>query len=286
VIARLQRTFHHCPPLNRMHPSDPALLDRCRERWHLVIGPSLTGGSESSVFACSDANGTALVLKLSMAAECEAAALQLWRGRAAVRLRDWDAEVGALLLERIVPATPLPPDHEEDAMRIAAGILADLHAVPLPPDHPFPSQPAAFDRFLREARANAAPGTAGLSLLPAIRPIARELWSSARQHVLLHGDFIDKNLLLGPDGYVAIDPMPLIGDPCSDIGFFAAYHPPARRIADRARALARRLNHDPERAARWAAIYAVGEACETWRQDSDELQAWVQSGEALRLLGV
>ena len=33
----------------------------------------------------------------------------------------------------------------------------------------------------------------------------------------LHGDFLDKNLLLGTKGFLAIDPMPWVGDPCSDM---------------------------------------------------------------------
>jgi hypothetical protein len=41
---------------------------------------------------------------------------------------------------------------------------------------------------------------------------------------------------------------------------------------------------DPERAARWAAVWAVGEATETWRDDSAELQEWIVSREASDLL--
>jgi streptomycin 6-kinase len=104
--------------------------------------------------------------------------------------------------------------------------------------------------------------------------------------VLLHGDFLDKNLLLGPAGYIAIDPMPRVGDPCAEVGFFAACHPPGGHIAARAHALAGRLGLDETRSARWAAVWAVGEACETWREDSDEVMAWVRSEEAARLLTV
>jgi fructosamine-3-kinase len=56
--------------------------------------------------------------------------------------------------------------------------------------------------------------------------------------VLLHGDFLDKNALRSGTGYVAIDPIPWIGDPCSDVGFFAAGHPPPATILDRASAIA------------------------------------------------
>ena len=115
---------------------------------------------------------------------------------------------------------------------------------------------------------------------------ARALDATTTGAVLLHGDFIDKNLVLGSDGYVALDPIPRIGDPCSDVGFYAAYHPRANGIAERASAVALRAGLDAERAMRWAAIWAVGEATETWRDDSDELQRWVMSREASRLLAL
>jgi streptomycin 6-kinase len=92
----------------------------------------------------------------------------------------------------------------------------------------------------------------------------------------LHGDFIDKNLLFDGGGYVATDPIPRVGDPCSDIGFFAAYHPPARGLLDTAADIARAMGEDVDRAVQWASVLAVGEACETWRADSDDLQAVVR----------
>ena len=42
--------------------------------------------------------------------------------------------------------------------------------------------------------------------------------------------------------------------------------------------------NDPSRAAQWAAVWMVGEACETWREDSDDVQAWVRGDECQALL--
>jgi len=240
-------------------------------------------------FSCVDGDGKQLVLKLSpprAAPALEAAALRLWRGHAAASLLDWDPAAGALLLERVLPGTPLPSGQAPEAIRVAASILRDLHGVGVPVGHPFPTTAEAFEIWLDVVRAEAEPGTAGVALLAQAHSAARRLWSTSRETVLLHGDFLDKNLLLGPAGFVAVDPMPRLGDPCSDIGFFAAAHPPARDIGSRARALAQALGRDPERAERWAAVWAVGEACETWRADSDELQAWMTGGEAARLLAL
>ncbi len=267
----------------------PALMTRCAARWGLEIGQPLEGGYLSRVFSCVDTDGNQLVLKLAppaMPATLEATALRLWNGRGAVSLKDWDAEAGALLLDRIVPGTPFPPEDDRKAIGLAGEVLRMLHGVPVPDRHPFPTLPEAFDLWEERVRADAEAGTVGVGLLPQARAAALRLCETAGDTVLLHGDFLDKNLLLGTSGLVAIDPMPRIGEPCADIGFFAANHPPARSIGIRARVLARRLDHDPSRSERWAAVWAVGEACETWRRDSDEVQEWVGSAEAARLLAL
>jgi streptomycin 6-kinase len=114
--------------------------------------------------------------------------------------------------------------------------------------------------------------------------VAGRLAASASREVLLHGDVMDKNLLRDGDRLVAIDPMPHVGDPHSDVGFWSATRQPAHGLDARAAELARLLGLDPDRAARWAAVYAVGSACETWRPDTTELRACVQSGQARELL--
>jgi hypothetical protein len=86
---------------------------------------------------------------------------------------------------------------------------------------------------------------------------------------------MDKNLLRGRHGRViAIDPMPSVGDPDADIGFWASARPPAGRINQRVERMSAVLGRDPNRAARWAAIWAVSAACERWREDTAELRQW------------
>ena len=94
-----------------------------------------------------------------------------------------------------------------------------------------------------------------------------------------------KNLLLAADGsYVAVDPLAYVGDTCADIGHFSSYHSPVSTVIPRARAIADATGNDPDRSAQWAAVWMIGEACETWREDSDDLQAWVQGETCRRLL--
>jgi len=257
----------------------PALVAALLRRWSLKIGERLPGGSFSEVYDCVRGDGMRLVLKLPHAdfdPTLEAAALRLWNGEGSVRVHAFDSVTGALLLDRILPGTSLPSDDHETASKVAAKVMRKLHAVPVP-SATFPTFDDAFEAFLGRARRHADPAAAGLLLLDQARIAARRLAAQASHSSLLHGDLIDKNLLLGTDGYVAIDPAPRIGDPCSDIGVFASFRQPASVIATLARATAMRLGLDPDRAAAWAAVWAIGEACETWRADSDELQRWVQT---------
>jgi streptomycin 6-kinase len=269
-----------------------AAISVCAERWNLLIAEQLSGGLVGHVFACSTRAGDAAVLKLNPPSsdqfaetpEQEAAALRAWGGRGAVELLAFAADQRALLTRRAVPGTPLPPGNEHEALDAVANVLSQLFDAVIPSVE-FPPLAEAADRHL--LRKLAVSGDAREMLEPLIakaRTTARSLAMTTSDAVILHGDLMDKNLLRDHDRVLAIDPMPHVGDPHSDIGFWAANRWPARDVHTRAGRLARLLTCDPDRASRWAAIYAVGAACETWRPDTRELREWVFSAGAAELL--
>jgi streptomycin 6-kinase len=250
-------------------------LRACVRRWHLQAGDHLAGGFRSEVVSCTTAGGTQVVVKLVVTLQemrAEAAALTAWaRTGAAARLLDTDFDHGALLLEQIRPGTHLPGNDDPGAIDVAASLLGALHRAPLPA-FPFPASRQTFTRMERRARRDAAyeqrtrnepeRGRPGLQRLPLARAAATRLCQSPPRTVLLHGDFLAKNLLSNRTGYVAIDPIPTIGDPCADVGFFAAGHPPAATILHKAGAIAELMGLDPQRAQRWAAVWTVLQACQ------------------------
>ena len=245
-------------------------LDACKHRWQLGDERPLGGGLASAVFACTTAAGNEVVVKLPATgrqARAEAAALTAWeRTRAAVQLLDTDFTQGALLLVRIRPGTHLRGNGDTAATEIAAGLLTRLHQAPAG-GFPFPDLLQIYLRAEQRSREDACYerrvsgdstlGEAGLARLGDARSAAERLCASTQRTVLLHGDFLDKNLLSDGSSYLAIDPIPCIGDPCSDAGFFAAGHPPATGILHRAAAIAALMRLDRHRARRWAAIWAV-----------------------------
>lgn len=263
-------------------------LRRCAGRWGLEVGDRLAGGFRSEVFACTR-DGADVVLKLTVTPEearSEAAALHAWRHTgAAVRLIDTDVECDALLLARIRPGTPLSRS-DTVAVDLAADLLMWLHSVE-PGPFEFPTLAALYPTLERQSRDDVAyerrtrgePTRAaeGLARLDAARAAALRLCADAPRTVLLHGDFLLKNLLPNGTGFLAIDPIPRLGDPASDIGFFAADHAP-ERILDLAVGLADRMGEDPERARRWAAIWAVLQTTSAWREDQAGLDALLASG--------
>jgi len=173
---------------------------------------------------------------------------------------------------------------EQEALHAVADVLSRLFDATIPPLD-FPQLAEAADRHLVRKLATAGDATEVLApLIEAARAAARSLASSASSTVLLHGDVMDKNLLRDRDRVLAIDPMPRVGDAHSDLGFWAAMRTRPADLETRASGLARRLGCDPVRASRWAAIYAVGSACETWRRDTRELREWVRSPRAAELL--
>jgi streptomycin 6-kinase len=253
----------------------PITIAACAERWQLTLGERLSGGLVGHVLACETADGEAAVLKLNppSANDQEAAALRIWNGRGAIELIAFDADLRALLTRRATPGTPLPPGNERQALREVAGVLGKLFEATTPATG-FPPLAETVDRYLLEKIADA--GDAQQMLAPLIeraRRSAQELAASASGEVLLHGDVMDKNLLRHHAELVAIDPDPTIGDPHSDIAFWAVTRSPVAGLEARAAELARLLDCDVDRTLRWATVYAVGEACESWRTDTGELRA-------------
>ena len=125
-----------------------------------------------------------------------------------------------------------------------------------------------YERTERGEPSRAAPA---MELMAVAQRVATELCSTANNRVLLHGDLLDKNLLSHGHRYLAVDPIPRVGEPESEIGFYAADHPPVGGILERAAVLAEALGADGGRAARWATVWTVLQAASAWRGDQDEL---------------
>jgi len=102
---------------------------------------------------------------------------------------------------------------------------------------------------------------------------------AAPSATLLHGDFITKNLVrdeVAPVGWVALDPLPMIGEPACEVAAFAAYQP-AELIMPIAESLAKATGVSRRRVLVWAAIWSVHQSAQAWRDDQEEVDRLVNS---------
>jgi streptomycin 6-kinase len=84
-----------------------------------------------------------------------------------------------------------------------------------------------------------------------------QLVRTAARQTLLHGDLDERNLLVcGQRGLCAIDPLPCVGDPAYDAGYWVHGN---RRSGRRARldAIVAATGFDRERVRDWAAVVGV-----------------------------
>jgi streptomycin 6-kinase len=200
---------------------DPdALLASWRERWALTPdGPAFA--TPSSVLQPVESNGRPAFLKLATVAE-EAAGgrvLRWWNGRGAAPVLAADGD--ALLLARATGDGDLAalaasgPDGDDAATRILCRAALRLHAVT---DRPRPDGLVGLPRWFAELfeHAEAHPYAHDCMFARAAAE-ARALLAAPEGDAVLHGDIHHGNVLdFGRDGWLAIDPKHLHGDPAFD----------------------------------------------------------------------
>ena len=247
----------------------PALAQACAERWCLELGDPLPGGNVALVFGATRADGTGAVLKLSFPeeeSEHEPDALEHWAGRGAVGLLERDDGSRAMLLERASPGTPLWEEGEEEATVTAARLLRRLHDVPAPAGGVFGSLGDAAARWAETIPADwRGTGRAFPARLVDVAVDAcRTLGADAVDEALLHQDFHGGNIVRSAEGWLAIDPKPLVGDPAFDAAsllrdrrWLLGDGDDARRIRRRLDVFADVASLERERMRGWGIVHAL-----------------------------
>ncbi|MFD5828676.1 aminoglycoside phosphotransferase family protein [Lentzea sp. NPDC060358] len=179
----------------------PALATKACARWRLTPDGPLMHGFCAVVLPVRLADGHPAVLKLTWVdaeTEHEPLALRLYDGNGAVRLLGHDAELGALLLERLDRHSL-----DDEPVDLAIGVLGELLR-----RHRGITAPAEVRRFR--------------DTLPADHPVVgRRLLDAAREAgtrpmgtTLVNEDLHYQNVLRGDrEPWLVIDPKPLSGDP-------------------------------------------------------------------------
>src|ERR1700728_3103032 len=197
------------------------LVAACCQRWGLELDEALSGGT-SRVFLGRQDGARPVVLKLTpdrSIAESEAIALRAWaRTSHAVDLLESELEVGALLLDRVMPGTkaaasPALPRVEDfaellDGLRDADGqdvatLRSSVEGVEF-----------IYGLIARRARDPYVSRFVPPDMVARGHALARELTAGPGDYGLVHGDLHLFNILDGGParGLVAIDPRSSRGD--------------------------------------------------------------------------
>jgi streptomycin 6-kinase len=248
----------------------PGAVARLTALWQLSPGKPLAGATHALVLDCLRSDGSPAVLKLPFVDDenrAEADALRLYDGDGAVRLLDDDPTSGALLLERLVPGTPLLDlSDRRHALDIACGILRRLRR-PAPEGHRFPLQRDLAASWARD--------------LPVEQdrlghPLPRQMVDQAARLVRDLGAWNGPDVVVNRDPHLAnflsarrapwllIDPKPVVGEAAFDGSYLlvANLEEDATRTvaASTIARIAAGLGVEPGRARAWAFVRAVDSA--------------------------
>lgn len=254
----------------------PHLACQLSELWglsNLQVMPNL---SYNYVASCIQ-NEHPVVLKIRACKEelqDEANALKAFAGRGCVKMIDINVELGAILLQRVVPGTFLKdlfPDKDEQSVRIISGVIKNLQSVPFHDIQKFPHVSSWLTTIGKD-------WNIPQNYLLKARILTEQLLSTSEKQVLLHGDLHHENILLSKQGkWLAIDPKGVIGDPVYEVGSSILNPTPELPenkdvksiIQKRIDLFAKLLEFDRKRIFDWAYVQAALGACWAVEYGSD-----------------
>ncbi|OQY45421.1 MAG: hypothetical protein B6242_10380 [Anaerolineaceae bacterium 4572_78] len=201
----------------------PYILNECIQRWNIDRIAPFLNLSFNYVAKATRTNGERVVIKIGVPCDeliTEISALGIYDGRGSVRILDADKHKGVLLLELVQPATRLSYlKDDRQATTIAANVMRKLWR-PLPTHHPFPHV-SKWATGLKKLRLHF-DGTTGplpSKLVEMAEVLFAELLDSMEDVVLLHGDLHHENILASNrEGWLAIDPKGVVGEPAYEVG--------------------------------------------------------------------
>ncbi|GHO87500.1 aminoglycoside phosphotransferase family protein [Dictyobacter formicarum] len=248
----------------------PATLASYEERWNITIGAPVQNLSFNYVAPAVGADGREMMLKTGLTDEfpIQPEALQHFGGHGAVKLLAYDEANMVMLMERLTPGTSLRVvENDEAVITAATGVMRKLWR-PLPEHHyAFPSI-LDWGKAFAELRQQYDGGTGPIpaAIFDKAEKLYAELSASMGEHVLLHGDLHHDNILVDEyEGWLAVDPKGVIGEPAYETGaLLRNFWPdilsnpnPKALTVRRIDQLAAELSFDRERIYSWALSQAV-----------------------------
>lgn len=240
------------------------LLRAKAAQWNVAIEE--TRETPSSLLAFGVRDGRRVVLKLTkdVGDEARSGEVLMAFGNDGV-VRVYEAELGAVLLERLEPAEELVSlvrrGDDDEATRILADVIARLAG------HKAPAATVTVAHLSRSFDWYVQSGDEQVpsELVREAHDIYRQQATSQRTTMLLHGDLQHYNVILdNARGWIAIDPKGLVGELEYEVGAFMRnpmelpdLFTQRATVERRLEILARVLPLDPSRVLRWCFAQAV-----------------------------
>lgn len=244
------------------------MIEDIARRWHVSLEKALPGATCSEVWA-GDRNGAPVVIKLPEPHSEERDAgpvLLAFAEHGGVPILDIDEETGATLMPFLLPGHTLNIAIIDDlaAVDVCAMVAQRLQGAPIVPAWD-------MDRWFEELWE--APDE---PLVAEAKPRARRLIDTTRRNTLLHGDLHHGNILQHGDGWVAIDPKGVVGDPAFDVtGFIrnpVGWVPTLESVRARIERFANRLGEPIDRIWGWCFVQTVISAL--WCEPKPYAKEW------------
>jgi streptomycin 6-kinase len=192
------------------------------QRWGLLSEGPVDNLSYNYVVKVTDTKGTPLILKLGVPnfdTRNEMVTLQNYNGDGCAKLLKLDLENGVMLLERLVPGRMLSA--ETDEMIVLDNYIKVWKAIrrPLPTGGTTPLLIHWFEGLARYR--SAGEGPIPLEHVQLAEEFFQQVLETSEGSELLHGDLHHENILYSEqNGWMAIDPKGVAGDPYFDVVSF------------------------------------------------------------------
>jgi streptomycin 6-kinase len=291
----VQRTIAvHGPRAQEWLDTLPSLISQLQDRWALEIGAPFLPLSYHFVTRARQSPDREVVLKLAVPGQDlyrEARCLVAFGGRGAVRLLESDLELGALLLERITPGWDIRGLDDAQAISATTDVLKRLHRPAT--DASMFSTVQDWGKGFHRLRGKYGGHTGPIpgAIFARAEAIFSDLANSMSRPVLLHGDLHHENILASArDGWLAIDPQGVIGEPAYEVGAFLRNPMPSlldrpnleQVLARRIQLFSETLGLDPIRLRGWGFAQAVLAAVWSIEDHESGWEQWVAVANALQ----
>jgi streptomycin 6-kinase len=233
------------------------------ERW-------LPGGAGTPPLLVKRADGLTAVLKIEEPGALDGAVrvMRADQGLAYARVLAWNADRGAVLLERLGHDLWAEASTLNSQGQVLVPLLREAWRVPLTYGRPFQSK--ASDLLVILADLGPQYGTQHQDVLVVATEYAKQLAESETPEVVCHGDPHAGNVLRRDGGWALIDPDGFIGERAYDLGVVTrdacreilaaeALQPGSARpmLLGDCRRMAEAANVDPDRVWRWSFVERV-----------------------------